>query len=139
MDYAVAEPREQVPHRRENPDKLDVVRELLARHADEPALVIGQYLEQLDADAARARTCPLITGKHAAARARRALRATSAPGAVRVLAVSKVANFAIDLPDATVADPGLRHLRLAAGGGAAARPHPAPQAAARTRRTSTRW
>ena len=55
-----------------------------------------------------------------------------------MLVVSKVANFSIDLPEAIGRDPGVGILRLAAGGGAAARPTAAPEGVRATPRTSTR-
>ncbi|MGQ0562518.1 MAG: DNA repair helicase XPB [Gemmatimonadota bacterium] len=101
MDYALAEPRAQYRIAAENPDKLDVVMKLLARHADAPTLVIGMYVEQLGALAA-ALGVPLITGS-TPQQVRDDLYRQFRSGEVRVLVVSKVANFAIDLPDAAVA------------------------------------
>jgi DNA excision repair protein ERCC-3 len=85
----------------ENPVKLDVVRALVHRHSDDLILIIGTYLNQLkqlskDLDA------PLITGK-TPHRERDRLFAKFRKGEIKRLVVSKVANFAIDLPDANVA------------------------------------
>ena len=63
--------------------------------------MIGQFLDQLDAIAARL-DAPLITGK-TATRDRERLYAAFRAGEIRTLVVSKVANFSIDLPEATVA------------------------------------
>lgn len=101
MPYAVAPARDKFRIASENPDKLPVVRTLLAWHAGEPTLVIGMYLEQLQvlADELRA---PLVTGSTSQARRER-LFAEFRAGRERVIVVSKVANFALDFPDAAVA------------------------------------
>jgi len=101
MDYAVAEPRDQFRIASENPAKLDVVRGLLELHPDEPALVIGMYLDQL-ARVAGPLGLPVLTGA-TPQRQRDELFARFKSGEIRVLAVSKVANFAVDLPEAAVA------------------------------------
>ncbi len=99
--YSVLTGAEQARIAAENPAKLTVVRELLARHEGEGCLVIGQYLSQLTslADSLKA---PLITGK-TAQRERERLFAAFRRGEVATLVVSRVANFAIDLPEAAVA------------------------------------
>jgi DNA excision repair protein ERCC-3 len=101
MPYAVAEPRDKFRIASENPLKLGVVKELLARHPEEPALVIGMYLDQIKG-IARMLDVPVLTGSTGQARRDR-LYAEFREGRLRVLAVSKVANFAVDLPDASVA------------------------------------
>jgi len=101
MPYAVAESRERFRIASENPAKADTVRRILALHPDEPTLLIGMYVEQLEVLAAEL-DVPLITGKTPQAR-RESLYADFRSGRLRVLAVSKVANFSIDLPDAAVA------------------------------------
>ena len=73
---------------------------LLARHPDEPTLVIGMYLDQIQRVADRY-GYPTITGK-TAVRKRRKLYQQFREGTVSRLIVSKVGNFAIDLPDANV-------------------------------------
>ncbi len=85
----------------ENPNKLGVVRRLLASHRGHSILIIGHYLNQLGkiADAVGA---PLITGKTPQTN-RDVLYEKFRRGGVPVLVVSKVANFALDLPDANVA------------------------------------
>jgi DNA excision repair protein ERCC-3 len=85
----------------ENPNKTAVVRELLSRHAGRPALVIGVYLQQLEklADELGA---PLLTGE-VAQEERAQLYDSFRRGEHPVLIVSKVANFAVDLPDASIA------------------------------------
>jgi DNA excision repair protein ERCC-3 len=84
----------------DNPGKDDVVRELVAMHQDDQILVIGTYLEQLRR-LAEVLGAPLLTGETAHLK-REELYAGFRRGEIRVLVVSKVANFAIDLPDASV-------------------------------------
>ncbi len=85
----------------ENPAKLEVIRQLIARHKGDNILVIGQYLDQLEM-ISREFGAPIITGK-TPSREREVLYAQFKSGEVQLLIVSKVANFAIDLPDANVA------------------------------------
>ncbi|NLS76216.1 MAG: DEAD/DEAH box helicase [Chloroflexi bacterium] len=101
MDYALAEPRQKYRvAAAENPAQFDVLDQLLAKHADDQVLIIGMYLEQLQQVADRY-DFPLITGK-TAVRERRKLYRQFRGGEFRCLIVSKVGNFAIDLPDANV-------------------------------------
>lgn len=81
--------------------KIGVVRDLVAKHAGEQILVIGQYLDQIDvlSDALGA---PKITGSTPVDE-REELYEAFRTGEIPVLIVSKVANFSIDLPDASVA------------------------------------
>jgi DNA excision repair protein ERCC-3 len=85
----------------ENPYKVDVVRELALRHAADHVLIIGTYLDQL-VEVSRELGAPLITGQ-TPQRERDRLFGQFRRGEIRRLVVSKVANFAIDLPDANVA------------------------------------
>ena len=101
MDYAVAERREKYRVASTNPVKLFTVDRLLRRHAADNVLVIGQYLEQL-AQIAERYAAPIITGK-TPQREREKLYGAFRRGEQKLLIVSKVANFAIDLPDANVA------------------------------------
>ena len=101
MPYAVADARQKFRVASESAAKIPVVRELLAKHDGEPALVIGMYVEQLAA-IAHALDAPIITGS-TGQRTRDALYAQFRRGELPVLVVSKVANFAIDLPDAALA------------------------------------
>jgi DNA excision repair protein ERCC-3 len=100
MDYAVAELRDKYRIASENPTKDDVVARLLENHARERVIVIGQYIRQLKQLAARF-GIPLITGATPNAE-REDLYAKFRRGEVRHLILSKVGNFAIDLPDANV-------------------------------------
>jgi DNA excision repair protein ERCC-3 len=101
MPYAVAEARDKFRIASENPAKAEVVRRILARHPDEPALVIGMYLDQLK-EIARELDVPVLTGSTGQV-VRDRLYADFRAGRIPVLAVSKVANFAVDLPDAALA------------------------------------
>ncbi len=101
LDYAISDTREKYRISSSNPAKQFTIDRLLRRHADDHVLVIGQYLDQLGAVADRY-DAPIITGK-TPSRVRDELYAQFRRGDIRVLIVSKVANFAIDLPDANVA------------------------------------
>lgn len=85
----------------ENPLKLKIIGQLLQKHAQESVLIIGQYLSQLKAIAEHY-NLPLITGKMAQNK-RDTIYEQFRQGKIRVLVVSKVANMAVDLPDACVA------------------------------------
>jgi len=101
MDYAVADQRARFRIASENSMKLVVVDELLKGHANDPVLIIGQYLEQLRVLGKRLKA-PVLTGQ-TPEKERERLYADFREGKLKVLIVSKVANFAIDLPDASVA------------------------------------
>jgi DNA excision repair protein ERCC-3 len=85
----------------ENPAKEPVIHEILKEHPGEPTLLIGQYLDQLE-DFARKLDAPLITGK-TPNKERERLYSSFREGETPLLLISKVGNFAIDLPDASVA------------------------------------
>lgn len=99
--YSQLGDREKLRLAQENQDKLEAVDQLLARHPDESILIIGQYLDQLDIVAARY-NAPLLTGQMGN-RKRQKLYQGFRDGDIKVLVVSKVANFAVDLPQASVA------------------------------------
>ena len=101
LNYAVAEEREKYRLAAESPAKLTVTRYLAERHNGDQVLIIGQYLDQLKilADELHA---PLLTGK-TSNKQREKLYDQFRRGELKRLVVSKVANFAIDLPDANVA------------------------------------
>jgi DNA excision repair protein ERCC-3 len=99
--YERADENEKFRIASENPRKLDVVGSLAQRHADDLVLVIGTYLDQLHA-LAKQLSAPLITGE-TPQRERDVLFGKFRRKEIRRLVVSKVANFAIDLPDANVA------------------------------------
>ena len=101
LKYALADPREKYKLAATNPAKLDIVQRLLNQHKDDQVLVIGQYLDQLD-QISEMFDAPIITGR-TKQEERDVLYADFRTGEVPVLVVSKVANFAVDLPDANVA------------------------------------
>jgi DNA excision repair protein ERCC-3 len=101
LEYAIAEEREKYRIAAENPAKTRVLDQLVERHAGDQVLIIGMYLNQLEEIAERY-GAPLITGK-TPTRDREKLYAGFRRGDPRLLVVSKVANFSIDLPDANVA------------------------------------
>ena len=100
MDYAVADHRAKYRIASENEAKDDVVAELLDRYADQRVLVIGQYLAQIRRLAERF-DIPIITGSTGNAE-REDLYNKFRSGEIPHLVLSKVGNFAIDLPDANV-------------------------------------
>ncbi len=101
IPYALATKREKYRLASENPLKLEVVKDLVERHPDDFILIIGQYLDQLKLIADHFKL-PIITGSTPNAKREELYRAFK-EGKQRILVVSKVANFAIDLPDASVA------------------------------------
>ena len=101
MTYALADNRAKFRVASENPDKTHVVGQILNKHSDEPALVMGMYVDQIRQIAAGLGV-PVLTGS-TSQRRRESLFADFRSGDLRVLAVSKVANFAIDLPEASLA------------------------------------
>lgn len=93
--------REQYRLASENPAKINVVKRLLQHHSGAQTLIIGQYLDQLEMISAQLGV-PLISGQMPQSQ-RNELYAAFRKGEQQVLVVSKVANFAVDLPDASVA------------------------------------
>ncbi|HJH13518.1 MAG TPA: DEAD/DEAH box helicase [Brevibacterium ravenspurgense] len=81
--------------------KLPVVRRLVEDHRDQQVLVIGQYLDQLE-ELGEELDAPVLTGKTGEAERERLYEAFRT-GEIKVLVVSKVANFSVDLPEASVA------------------------------------
>ncbi|WP_349867420.1 DNA repair helicase XPB [Leifsonia sp. WHRI 6310E] len=101
LSYAAAADDERYRLAATAPAKLDVVRQLVDRHAGERILVIGQYLDQID-ELAEALGAPQLTGATPVDERER-LYQEFRDGRTQVLVVSKVANFSVDLPEATVA------------------------------------
>ena len=101
LDYAIASQDERYRLAATASVKIDVIKDLLKKHRGEPTLVIGQYLEQLH-EVAEALGVPLITGQTPIDERERLFQAFR-EGSVLTLVVSKVANFSIDLPEASVA------------------------------------
>jgi DNA excision repair protein ERCC-3 len=100
LTYALADLREKTMLASTNPEKIPVVRELLSRHKDDRVLIIGQYLAQLDL-LRDLLGFPLITGSTPNPERER-LFAAFRSGEITTLIVSKVGNFAVDIPDANV-------------------------------------
>lgn len=100
MSYAVATPKEKFRIASENPAKIEIVGQLHRLYKDAPTLVIGQYIDQLKLLAASLQA-PLITGK-TVQKERDRLYEEFRQGTIRLLVLSKVGNFALDLPDAEV-------------------------------------
>ncbi|MBI4310666.1 MAG: DEAD/DEAH box helicase [Chloroflexi bacterium] len=101
MEYATAERRQQHRIAATNPVKLQALKGLLERHPEDRVLVMGTYLDQLEGIAKRL-GAPLVTGKTPNWE-RESLYDAFRRGEKRLLVVSRVANFAIDLPEANVA------------------------------------
>ena len=100
-EYVHASDKVQFRIASENTFKEHVVKDIIKMHPDEPVLIIGQYISQLKRLSAALKS-PMITGATPNAR-RDVLYDSFRKGEIPVLVVSKVANFAIDLPDASVA------------------------------------
>ncbi|RHA44539.1 DNA repair helicase XPB [Cellulomonas rhizosphaerae] len=101
MLYATAEPEDKYRLAATAPGKNHVVEKLVAKHAGDQILVIGQYLDQLD-ELADHLQADLITGQTRVGERQRLFDAFRT-GEIHKLVVSKVANFSIDLPEASVA------------------------------------
>ena len=101
LSYATAEPEERYRFCATTRTKRNVVESLVAHHAGEQILVIGQYIDQLD-ELSEVLGVPLIKGE-TPVKEREILFNKFRTGEVSCLVVSKVANFSIDLPDATIA------------------------------------
>jgi DNA excision repair protein ERCC-3 len=101
MGYAVAEAEERYKMASTAHTKINVVKAVLARHPGEPTLVIGAYLDQLD-ELGEALDAPVIQGS-TRNKEREELFDRFRRGEIPVLVVSKVANFSVDLPEASVA------------------------------------
>jgi DNA excision repair protein ERCC-3 len=100
MTYAMADQRKKVVLSSTNPIKNEVVEELLEKHKGDRVLIIGQYLDQLETLARRLKL-PLLTGSTPNSE-RELLYASFRSGGIPTLIVSKVGNFAVDIPDANV-------------------------------------
>lgn len=100
MEYALADARHKYRIAATSPAKYSVLEQLLHKHEDDQVLIIGMYLEQLERLQERYGFA-LITGE-TPARERSQLYNRFRAGELRRLIISKVGNFAIDLPDANV-------------------------------------
>jgi DNA excision repair protein ERCC-3 len=102
MAYATAEPEDRYKLAATARTKLPVIRAIVEQHPDDQVLVIGAYLDQLDDISAELGGAPIIQGS-TTNKERERLYDEFRRGENRVLVVSKVANFSIDLPEAAVA------------------------------------
>ena len=101
VEYALAKNREKYRIASENPNKIKIVKQLVEEHPDDRILIIGQYIDQLE-EIKKNFGWPMITGS-STNKKRDQLYDDFRRGKERILIVSKVANFAIDLPDASMA------------------------------------
>ncbi len=101
MVYATTEQRYKHSFAAQNPAKLPILEQLLKKHERDHTLIIGTYLDQLEIIANKFNT-PILTGKTGVG-AREKLYEKFRSGEINRLVVSKVANFSVDLPDASVA------------------------------------
>ena len=101
LAYATAEPENRYRNCATTRTKRDVVEALVEKHVEDQVLVIGQYIDQLD-ELSEVLGAPLIKGE-TPVKEREILFNKFRTGEIKCLVVSKVANFSIDLPDATIA------------------------------------
>ncbi|MEV4598719.1 DNA repair helicase XPB [Amycolatopsis sp. NPDC049253] len=101
LAYATSEADERYKLAATAMTKLPVIKSIVERHAGEPTLVIGAYLDQLEMLGAEL-DAPVIQGS-TRNKEREELFDRFRRGELRTLVVSKVANFSIDLPEASVA------------------------------------
>ena len=102
MSYATAEPEDRYRIAATVRTKLPVIQAIVDQHPDDQVLVIGAYLDQLEEIGAHLGDVPIIQGS-TTNKERERLYDSFRAGETRVLVVSKVANFSIDLPEAAVA------------------------------------
>ncbi len=102
MAYATAEPEDKYKLAATARTKLPVIEAIVNQHPDDQVLVIGAYLDQLEEISQHLGDIPIIQGS-TPNRERERLYDSFRSGETRVLVVSKVANFSIDLPEAAVA------------------------------------
>lgn len=101
LDYSLANNRKAFRIASENPEKLNLVKSLIKKHSNDNIIIIGQYLKQLK-EISTLFDIPIITGS-TPQNTRDKLFHQFKTGEIKKLAVSKVANFAVDLPDANIA------------------------------------
>jgi len=101
LSYATAEVENRYRYCATTRTKRDVVEALVKKHQGEQILVIGQYIDQLD-ELSEVLGVPVIKGE-TPVKEREILFNKFRSGEITTLVVSKVANFSIDLPDATIA------------------------------------
>lgn len=101
MDYAIADQESRFRIAATANAKLGIIKRILKRHQGEPTLIIGQYLDQIS-EVSESLDIPKITGETPVDTREELFRAFR-HGEINSLVVSKVANFSVDLPEASVA------------------------------------
>jgi DNA excision repair protein ERCC-3 len=101
MQYAISDQDQRFRIAATASAKMPIIKALLKKHAGEPTLIIGQYLDQIE-EVSAAMNIPKLTGETDVAERER-LFAQFRRGELTALVVSKVANFSVDLPEASVA------------------------------------
>lgn len=101
LEYAISNQEDRYRIAATSPMKISVIQKLMRRHHGEPTLIIGQYLDQIHT-VAGALNVPMITGETPVDERERLFQQFRT-GEISTLVVSKVANFSIDLPEASVA------------------------------------
>lgn len=101
MNYAISSQEDRYRIAATSPTRIPVIKQLMKKHAGEPTLVIGQYLDQIH-EVSAALQVPEITGETPVDERER-LFEQFRTGQITTLVVSKVANFSVDLPEASVA------------------------------------
>ena len=101
MDYAIADQDGRFRIASTAKAKLAIIKRILKKHEGEPTLIIGQYLDQI-AEVSEALGVPKLTGETPVDE-RESLFKQFRSGEITALVVSKVANFSVDLPEASVA------------------------------------
>ena len=101
MEYAIAQQEERFRIASTIDEKIEITKAILKKHPDEPALIIGQYLEQIEQFSTKLEI-PKLTGETPVDE-REQLYKAFREGKIPALVVSRVANFSVDLPEASVA------------------------------------
>ena len=101
MEYAIAQQEERFRIASTIEEKIVLAKKILKKHPDEPALIIGQYLDQID-EFSKKLDIPKLTGETPVDERERLYKAFR-EGTIPALVVSRVANFSVDLPEASVA------------------------------------
>ena len=101
VEYLSLEPRQQIRLAYENPKKLDIAKKIINHHKGERILILAMYLTQIE-EFRKKLNVPVITGSTPNDERDR-LYSMFRNGEIKILILSKVGNFAVDLPDASVA------------------------------------
>lgn len=101
LNYATAEQEDRYRFCSTTLTKHKVALALADKHKEEQVLIIGQYIDQID-KLAEDLGVPIVKGD-TPIKERERLFEMYRTGELKCLVVSKVANFSVDLPDATVA------------------------------------